>query len=69
MQLYLPDDTEQALQELALQQGKTTADLVQEAIRLYLCTNQKKQPKSIGLGRSNQTNLSERVDALLWQEV
>jgi hypothetical protein len=66
--ILLNQAIEQSLRELADQQGKTVNDIVQEAIQLYLQSNSKHPPQSIGMGQSNIGNLSERVDDLLWQE-
>lgn len=66
--VLLSEATQRNLQALAEQQGKTIDEIMQEAIQLYLVSVQKRQPKSIGIGKSNLTDLSERVDELLWQE-
>jgi len=62
--VLLNEATQRKLQALAEQQGKTIDEVVQEAIQFYLLLAQKKQPKFIGLGKSNLTDLSERVDEL-----
>ena len=66
--VLLSEATQRNLQALAEQQGRTIDEIMQEAIQLYFQSIQKKRPKSIGLGKSNVTDLSERVDELLWQE-
>ena len=66
--ILLPDETQQALQILAQQEGKTLDEIVQQAIQFYVSSTQKKKPQSIGMGKSNRTDLSERVDELLWQD-
>lgn len=66
--VLLSEATQKNLQALAEQQGKTIDEIMQEAIQFYFLSIQKKQPKSIGIGKSNLTDLSERVDELLWQE-
>lgn len=66
--ITLSEETQQLLQELAIQKGKTTQTLIEEAIHLYLSTHHKRQPRSIGMGQSSIPDLSERVDELLWQE-
>jgi hypothetical protein len=63
--VLLDEATQRNLQALAEQQGKTIDEIMQEAIQLYFVSVQKKQPKSIGLGKSNLTDLSERVDELI----
>lgn len=66
--VLLNEATKKDLKELAEQRGKTLDEIVQEAIQFYLVSIQKKQPKSIGIGKSNLTDLSERIDEFLWQE-
>lgn len=66
--IYLPEETELALQEFAKQQGKTPAAIVQEMVNQHFFKKRKPRPKCIGMGDSGMTNLSERVDELLWQD-
>ena len=66
--IVLPATMQQTLEQLAVGQNKTVEDLVQEALDLYIFAAQKVQPKSVGMGRSQYSNLSERVDELLWQD-
>jgi hypothetical protein len=66
--IYLPEETELALQEIASQKGKTPSEIVQEMVNQYLFKKKKPRPKCIGMGDSGMTNLSERVDELLWQD-
>lgn len=65
--VLLNETTQRNLQELAEQQGKTIDEVVQDAIQFYILSSQKRQAKSIGIGKSNVGDLSERVDELLWQ--
>jgi len=51
--IYLPEETELALQEM---------------INQYPFKKKKPRPQCIGMGDSGMTNLSERVDELLWQD-
>jgi len=67
--IYLPAQTEQVLAELAAQNDKTPSEIIQEAIQLYLISKPQKRSKSIGMGKSEISNLSERVDELLWKEL
>jgi len=66
--IVLPQLTQKTLEEIAKNQDKTVEDLVQEAINLYIFALQKVQPQSIGMGNSQYSDLSERVDELLWQD-
>jgi len=66
--IYLPEETELALQAIASQNGKTPSEIVQEMINQYPFKKKKPRPQCIGMGDSGMTNLSERVDELLWQD-
>ncbi len=65
--VILKEATQKNLQKLAKQQGKTTDEIVQEAIEFYLLAMQKQQPKSSGIGKSNSSDLSERVDVTMFE--
>ena len=66
--IYLPQETEQVLEQLSLQGGKTPSEIIQEAIQLYVVNKKKTLPKCVGMGKSGISDLSERVDELLWKE-
>ncbi|NEQ95961.1 MAG: CopG family transcriptional regulator [Cyanothece sp. SIO2G6] len=66
--IVLSTTVQQTLEKLAVDQNKTVEELLQEAIELYIFAIQKVQPKSVGMGRSQYSDLSERVDELLWQD-
>jgi hypothetical protein len=66
--IYLPEQTEQILAQLAAQSDKSPSEIVQEALQLYWVNKPKKRSKCIGIGKSGISNLSERVDELLWKE-
>jgi hypothetical protein len=66
--IVLPQPLQENLEAIAKNQDKTVLDLVQEALNLYIFALQRIQPKSIGMGESEQSDLSERVDDLLWQD-
>ena len=66
--IYLPQETEQVLEQLSTQGGKTPSENIQEAIQLYVVNKKKKLPKCVGMGKSGISDLSERVDELLWKE-
>jgi hypothetical protein len=63
--VYLPQQTEQVLEQLSAQEGKT---IIQEAIQLYVVNKKKTLPKCVGMGKSGISDLSERVDEILWKE-
>jgi metal-responsive CopG/Arc/MetJ family transcriptional regulator len=66
--IYLPQETEQILDQLSTQGGKTPSEIIQEAIQLYVVNKKKALPKCVGMGKSGISDLSERVDELLWKE-
>lgn len=66
--IYLPEETEANLQELAKETEKSVSELIQELINNYLSQTTKKLPKSIGMGASGRSDLSSRTDELLWTE-
>ncbi len=66
--VYLPDEIKHSLKLLVQRTGKPEAELIQEAIKVYLERQNRLSPRSIGIGVSNQGDLSERVDELLWQD-
>ncbi len=66
--IFLPQETEQILEQLSAQGGQTPSEIVQEAIEFYLLRKKKTLPKCVGMGKSGISDLSERVDELLWQE-
>lgn len=66
--IYLPQETEIALQEIANQKGKTLSEIIQEMVKEYCLTKKKLLPNCVGMGNSGRSDLSERVDELLWQD-
>ena len=66
--IYLAQETEQVLEQLSLQGGKTPSEIIQEAIQFYVVNKKKTLPKCVGMGKSGISDLSERVDELLWKE-
>jgi hypothetical protein len=66
--IYLPQETEQVLELLSTQGGKTPSEIIQEAIQLYVVNKKKTLPKCVGMDKSGISNLSKRVDELLWKK-
>lgn len=66
--IILPQPLQENLEAIAKVQNKPVVDLVQEALNLYIFALQRSQPQSIGLGNSGYSDLSERIDELLWQD-
>jgi predicted transcriptional regulator len=64
--LYLDEALYVRLMRLAEERGETQAAVVREALHAYLTARApKKQPRSIGLGRSGRGDLSEKSEELL----
>ncbi|MDJ0661177.1 MAG: CopG family transcriptional regulator [Crocosphaera sp.] len=66
--IYLPEETEASLQELANKTGKSLPELIEEVINNYLSQKPVKLPKSVGMGASGRTDLSSKTEQLLWTE-
>jgi hypothetical protein len=60
--IYLPEETENQLQEIANNSGKSITELIQELIISQFPQSSKKLPKSVGMGASGRTDLSSKVD-------
>jgi hypothetical protein len=63
--IYLPEETENQLQKIANNTGKSIAELIQELIISQFPQSSKKLPKSVGMGASGRSDLSSKVDQLL----
>ena len=64
--VYLDADDYRRLKALARAQGRSTAELVREAVSLYARANQPPpRPLSIGAGRSGDGSISVHAEALL----
>jgi hypothetical protein len=64
--LYLPLADYRRLQALAEREGRSTAELVREAVTEYAARRgAKRRPRSLGAGRSGRGDLAERAEALL----
>jgi predicted transcriptional regulator len=66
--IYLPEETEANLQELANQTGKSISEIIQELVTDYFTQKPQKLPKSIGMGASGRSDLSSQTEQLLWTE-
>jgi predicted transcriptional regulator len=64
--VYLDAADYRRLKALAQAEGRTTAELVREAVSEYAQRRAgAKRPRSLGSGRSGRGDLSERAEALL----
>lgn len=66
--IYLPEETENQLQEIANNEGKSISELIQELIINQFSESLKKLPKSVGMGSSGRSDLSSKAEQLLWTE-
>jgi len=66
--IYLPEETEANLQELANKIGKSVSEIIQEVITNYVTQTTQKLPKSVGMGASGRSDLSSLSEQLLWTE-
>ncbi len=64
--VYLPASDYRRLQALAEREGRSTAELLREAVTAYAREKLKgTRPRSIGAARSGQPDLAARTDELL----
>ena len=71
MTLHVPADLEQQLKEYSRRQGKTEQQTLEEILRQVLQNSEKSNAKKrtwIGMASSELSDLSERVDELLFAE-
>ncbi|MGI0479264.1 hypothetical protein ACN4EE_00585 [Geminocystis sp. CENA526] len=66
--IYLPTETQNKLEKICQEKGKTVAEVIQEIVINQLENQPKKLPKSMGMGASGRGDLSSKVDELLWTE-
>ena len=63
--VYLTAADYRKLKAMARADGRSTADLVREAVAVYVTGRSAKRPKTIAAGRSGRGDLSERAEELL----
>jgi len=61
--LYLPQDLQSALQIIAQRRGRPTAEIIREALALYVAQQERPQPTSWGSGESEEIR---GADAEAW---
>lgn len=69
--LLADDDLLVEFKRMAKAAGRSTAQLMREALEEYIRARQPGAPRPlsfVGLGRSGRSDISERVDELLWQD-
>jgi hypothetical protein len=63
--LYLSAETQRGLRDLARRTGRHQADLIREALDLYLQQHvERPRPRSIGAGEDSELSASESEDWL-----
>ncbi len=62
--LYLPDDTQRRLRDLAKRTGRPQADLVRQALERYLAATPSPLPGSIGVGADESLSGRDSEDWL-----
>ena len=62
--IYLEDEVYEKIRQLAQASGRTQAAIIREALA-RLTTRGKRRPRSIGMGASGRSDLSDRADELL----
>lgn len=63
--VYLSAADYRRLRAIARTDGRSTAELVREAVAVYVARRGSKRPKSIAAGHSGRGDLSERAEELL----
>ena len=69
--VFLEDELLERAQRYAARHGKSFAQLVREAVLAYIAgggTMKRKLPRLAGEFATGETNVSERVDELLWKD-
>jgi predicted DNA-binding protein len=67
--IKLPDDLDAHLRSEARRRGTTVSALTREAIEAHLAPGVPRVLLAAGAGRSGQTDVSERIDEILRQEL
>jgi len=65
----LTDDLDARLRHEATRRGTTISELTREAIEAHLGTNGRRRLLAAGAGRSGCSDISERIEELLRQEI
>jgi|LakMenEpi03Aug12_release.lakeMendotaPanAssembly.Ray.scaffolds.fasta_scaffold89805_4 hypothetical protein len=66
--IYLSEETENQLQMMAANTGKSISELVQKLVMSQVSLATKPLPKSVGMGASGRSDLSVKAEELLWIE-
>lgn len=67
--MKLPDELDARLRHEAKRRGMTVSELTREAIETHLgVTPRRRHLAGAGAGRSGRSDISERIEELLWEE-
>jgi metal-responsive CopG/Arc/MetJ family transcriptional regulator len=68
--IFAEDELLNEMKYLASQEKKSVAEVVREAMELYIASKQKPARKLslIGIGESNRSDVAEKSEELLWPE-
>jgi predicted transcriptional regulator len=67
--LYLEEETAQALDQLATQEGRSQGEVIREALLVYKSRQKRPAPKGVGKYSSGRSDISERAEELLFQHL
>jgi predicted transcriptional regulator len=67
--IKLPDDLDARLRHEAQRRGMTISEVTREAIEAHIGQGRPRRLLAIGAGRSGQTDISERIEEILGQEI
>lgn len=65
------EDLLMEIKQVARAEGRSASELIREALEQYIRTKRAKDgrvPSFVGLGKSGRSDISERIDELLWEE-
>jgi len=67
--LYLEEETANVLEQLATQEGRSEGEVIREALLTYKSRQTRPVPKGIGKYRSGHSDISQKAEELLFQNV
>jgi Ribbon-helix-helix protein, copG family len=63
--LYLDEETDLSLKQLARAKGQSQAEVIREALTAYAAGAERPRPQGVGAYRSGRADVSERAEELL----
>lgn len=67
--LYLEEETVNVLEQLATQEGRSEGEVIREALLTYKSRQTRPAPKGVGMYSSGRSDISQRAEDLLFQNV